>query len=117
MFHLQIQEGELGPRGQINPNSIRWRPVDDYRVHDRDVTNGKDFFTLDNTKRQIDLDEIIGDDPNDVVIGVRLRAVGAHLNLEVKFCRFDFRSGKLISPTTITYGKSNDNNENSFNIR
>lgn len=103
------------PRGEINPDSIRWKPVDDYRIHDRkDVIHGEDFFKLDHTKRQIDLDDIIGDHPNDVVIGVKFRAVGTHLNLEVKFCRFDFPSGKLISPTTVTYGKSNDNNENSF---
>lgn len=91
--------------------------MDDFRVHDRNVKNGLDFFTLDHTKRQIDLDDIIGDHPNDIVIGVKLRAVGTHVNLEVRFCRFDFRSGKLISPTTITYSKSNDNNENSFTRR
>ncbi|KAL5276194.1 hypothetical protein ACFFRR_001798 [Megaselia abdita] len=117
VFHLQIQEGQLLPRGQINPKSIQWKPVEDYRIYDRDVKSGTDFFTMDHTKRQIDLDDIIGDHKNDVVIGVKFRAIGTHLNLEVKFCRFDFSTGKLLSPKLISYGKSNDNNELSFNKR
>lgn len=117
IFHLQIQEGELLARGQINPTSLRWKPVDDYQIFDRDVANGIDFYTLDHTKRQIDLDDIVGDDSNDIVIGVKFRVVGTHLNLEVKLCKFDFSTGKLISPRTVTYWKSNDQNENSFERR
>lgn len=117
IFHLQIQEGELLPKGQINMESLRWKPLDNYRIFDSNIVNGVDFFTMDHTKRHVDLDELIGDDPDDIVIGVKFRSVGNHLNLEIKLCKFDFNSGKLDRPNKIYYWKSNDKNEFSFDRR
>ncbi|KAL5276193.1 hypothetical protein ACFFRR_001797 [Megaselia abdita] len=113
VFHLRIQEGQLLPRGMVNSSSLRWKPVDSYQIFDRDVVDGKDYHTLDHIKRIVDLDDVKADDPTHVVTGVRFRVVGTHLNLEARLCEYDFVSGKLISPRTTTYWKSNDNNENS----
>lgn len=113
VFHLQIQEGQLLPRGMINSTSLRWKPVDSYQIFDRDVVDGTDYHTLDHIKRIVDLDDVQADDPTHVVTGVRFRVFGTHLNLEARLCEYDFVSGKLISPRTTTYWKSNDNNENS----
>lgn len=58
IIHLQIQEGELGPRGNIKNGTLRWVPVDDFRITDRNVYNGKDYHTLSSDKRAIDLDNL-----------------------------------------------------------
>lgn len=111
IFHLQIQEGELLPRGNINRSSLTWKPVESYQIFDRDVRNGRDYHTLSYESRSMDLDDIYTDDNSFIVIGVRWRVVGAHLNLEAKLAEFDFKMGKLINPETNSFWKSNDNTD------
>uniref|UniRef100_A0A0A1XQQ1 CinA-like protein n=2 Tax=Zeugodacus cucurbitae TaxID=28588 RepID=A0A0A1XQQ1_ZEUCU len=111
IFHLQIQEGELLPRGNINRSSLTWKPVESYQIFDRDVRNGRDYHTLSYESRSMDLDDIYTDDNSFIVVGVRWRVVGAHLNLEAKLAEFDFKMGKLISPETNSFWKSNDNTD------
>lgn len=105
------------PRGQINQESLHWKPVDNYRISDEKVFNGVDFFTMDHNKRQMDLDELTGNESNDIVVGVKFRALLTHINLEIMLCKFDFSSGKLITPTSLFYWKSNDYSEYSLNKR
>jgi hypothetical protein len=62
VIHLQIQEAGLLPRGEINMTSVQWRPVDDYRISDSDVYNGKDYHTLSWEQRAIDLDDLVAPD-------------------------------------------------------
>ncbi|KPU75110.1 uncharacterized protein Dana_GF20993, isoform C [Drosophila ananassae] len=111
IFHLQIQEGELMPRGVINQSTLEWRPVEKYNIFDRDVKKGVDYHTLSYESRSIDLDDVNTDDNSFVVTGVRFRLVGAHLNLEAYFTEFDFKTGKLIQPEINSYWKSNDNTD------
>jgi len=111
VFHIQIQEGELMPRGSINSSSLTWKPVDDYKVFDRNVNSGLDYHTLSYESRSIDLDDIHTDDNAFVVTGVRFRVVGAHLNLEARLTEFNFELGKLISPDNTNFWKSNDNTD------
>lgn len=111
IFHLQIQEGELLPRGNINRSSLAWKPIESYQIFDRDVRNGRDYHTLSYESRSIDLDDIYTDDNSFIVVGVRWRVVGAHLNLEAKLAEFEFKMGKLISPETNSFWKSNDNTD------
>ena len=59
VIHLQIQEAGLLPRGGINMTSVKWRPVDDYRISDSNVFNGKDYHTLSWEQRAIDLDDLV----------------------------------------------------------
>lgn len=111
IFHLQIQEGKLLPRGNINRTSLTWKPVENYQIFDRDVRNGRDYHTLSYESRSMDLDDIYTDDNSFVVVGVRFRVVGAHLNVEAKLAEFDFKTGKLISPESNSFWKSNDNTD------
>ncbi|KAH8269843.1 hypothetical protein KR026_009197, partial [Drosophila bipectinata] len=117
IFHLQIQEGELMPRGVINQSSLEWKPVEKYNIFDRDVKKGVDYHTLSYESRSIDLDDVNTDDNSFVVTGVRFRLVGAHLNLEAYYTEFDFKTGKLIQPELNSYWKSNDNTDVSGGAR
>ncbi|SPP78271.1 uncharacterized protein LOC117581120 isoform X1 [Drosophila guanche] len=111
IFHLQIQEGELLPRGGINHTTLSWKPVENYNIFDRDVKKGKDYHTLSYESRSIDLDDVDTDDNSFVVTGVRFRVVGAHLNLEACYSEFDFKTGQLLQPEVNSYWKSNDNTD------
>lgn len=117
IFHLQIQEGELMPRGVINQSSLEWKPVEKYNIFDRDVKKGVDYHTLSYESRSIDLDDVNTDDNSFVVTGVRFRLVGAHLNLEAYYTEFDFKTGQLIQPEINSYWKSNDNTDVSGGAR
>ncbi|KAH8388542.1 hypothetical protein KR093_009159 [Drosophila rubida] len=98
VFHIQIQQGQLLPRGAINESTLDWIPVDDYKINDTTVMDGVDYHTLTYTSRSLDLTEIKkSDDPSFVVTGVRLGSWFG-LNLEVHFSKFDFVKGELVEP-------------------
>ncbi|XP_017113092.1 uncharacterized protein LOC108136442 isoform X1 [Drosophila elegans] len=111
IFHLQIQEGELLPRGAVNQSTLEWKPVEKYNFFDRDVKKGVDYHMLSYESRSIDLDDVNTDDNSFVITGVRFRVVGAHLNLEAYYSEFDFKTGQLIQPEANSYWKSNDNTD------
>ncbi|XP_016984536.1 uncharacterized protein LOC108048421 isoform X2 [Drosophila rhopaloa] len=111
IFHLQIQEGELLPRGAVNQSTLEWKPVENYNFFDRDVKKGADYHMLSYESRSIDLDDVNTDDNSFVITGVRFRVVGAHLNLEAYYSEFDFKTGQLIQPESNSYWKSNDNTD------
>lgn len=110
VIHLQIREGQLEPYGGINASSIRWRPVDNYSITDRNVENGRDYKTLSWEQRAIDLDDLEAP-PGHVLTGVRFRPVGTHLNLEIMVSPFNFSSGKLIKPQDQAMWIGNDNTD------
>lgn len=116
VIHIQIQEGELQTRGQINATSLNWKPVSEYKLLDRGIRNGLDYHTMSWDKRAIDLDELIAP-VNHVVTGVRMRVIGTHLNLEIRVTEADFTTGRLIDPEETSFWKSNDNTESSSNKR
>ncbi|XP_017870065.1 PREDICTED: uncharacterized protein LOC108618522 isoform X2 [Drosophila arizonae] len=112
VFHLQIQEGQLLPRGAINESTLSWKPVDEYKIYDRNVAKGIDYHTLSYESRSIDLDDIMKtDDYSFVVTGLRFRVLGAHLNLEARLTEFDFTKGELIQPEVNSVWQSNDNTD------
>ncbi|KAL9917759.1 uncharacterized protein ACN427_000395 [Glossina fuscipes fuscipes] len=117
IFHLQIQEGELLPRGNINRTSLAWKPVENYTLHDGDVHNNRDYYTLSYSARSIDLDDVQTDDNTFTVTGVRFRVISSHLNLEVCLTEFNFETGKLGHPENNSFWKSNDNTDVSGNRR
>lgn len=108
IIHLQIQEGELGPRGSVNASTLQWKPMSDYKLLDRGIKNGVDYHTLTWDKRSIDLDDLIAPSSH-VVTGVRFRKVGTHLNFEIRITEADFKSGLLMDPLTTSVWISNDN--------
>lgn len=113
IIHIQVQQGELLPRGNINASSVEWVPIQDYRLLDRGIRNGIDYFTMNWTHRAIDLDDLKSTLRKDqVVTGVRFRTLGRHLRLEVRFTEFDFNTGKLLDESTQIW-VSSENTENS----
>lgn len=97
IIHIQIQDGELLPRGLINASTVEWKPVSDYQLLDRGIRSGQDYHTMSWDKRAIDLDDLTSP-PDHVVTGVRFRVVGTHLNFEMRVTEFNFTSGRLVDP-------------------
>lgn len=62
IIHLQIQQGELAPKGNIKNGTVEWIPVDEYKITDRNIYNGQDYHTLTSERRTMDLDNLIADD-------------------------------------------------------
>ena len=59
VIHLQIQEGELLPRGGILEESVQWKDVDSFSIMDRNIENGRDYHSLAWEKRALDLDDLV----------------------------------------------------------
>lgn len=55
---MQIQEGELMPRGIINKTSLQWKPIEEFSVLDDNVKNGVDYHTLSWENRGLELDDL-----------------------------------------------------------
>lgn len=94
IIHLQIQEGELLPRANVNASTLQWKPVEDYKITDRKIFNGQDYHTLSWEKRAIDLDDLEADEGH-IMTGARFKEIGSHLNFEIYITKFDFDTGKL----------------------
>ena len=94
VIHLQIQEGTLLPYGQIDLDTLRWVPVEDYKVTNSSYHPGKDYYTLKWEERDFDLADIMVKE-GSIVTGVAFRKVGARLHLQVQATPFNFTSGKL----------------------
>ncbi|XP_038209829.1 uncharacterized protein LOC119830767 isoform X1 [Zerene cesonia] len=106
VFHLQVSEGALGPRGAVA--AAGWVPVTKFDVDDAGVRDGIDYHTLTYEKRAVDLDEL--DSPQGhVLTGVRFRMIGAHLHFEIRSTPFNYTTGRL-SPARSQW-ISNDNTE------
>jgi hypothetical protein len=113
IIHLQIQEGKLLPRGNIDLTTVHWVPVEDYKITDKNTINGQDYHTLTWEKRAVDLDDLVADD-GYVVTGVRFKMIGSHLNFEIYITPFDFETGQLIDPATKSLYKDNPNTDSSL---
>lgn len=68
IIHLQIQEGELTSRANIDNSTLRWVPLEDYHVSDKNVKNKVDFHKLTWEERTLDLDDLTADG-NQVMTG------------------------------------------------
>ncbi|XP_044728255.1 uncharacterized protein LOC123291881 isoform X2 [Chrysoperla carnea] len=113
IIHLQIQQGELLPKGRINEATLEWVPVDKYSILDSGVVSGEDYHTLTWESRAIDLDDL-ETKPNHIVTGVRFRKVGSHLNFEIQARPFNFSTGLLVDPKNQYEWISNDNTDASL---
>ncbi|XP_034116996.1 uncharacterized protein LOC117576392 [Drosophila albomicans] len=97
IFHLQIQQGQLLPRGVINESTVHWKPVHDYYISGWNVKQGVDYHAMSYHSRAIDLGDV--DNRNDVsfvVTGVQFVLINGKLKLRVVFSKFDFESGKVM---------------------
>ncbi|RZF33110.1 hypothetical protein LSTR_LSTR013281 [Laodelphax striatellus] len=112
VIHLQIQEGELMPKGLINESSVHWVSLEDYSVGQPDSRPGIDYHMMSWDQRALDLDDIVA--PSGYVMtGVKFRKLGTHLNLEVRMTPFNFTTGQLIKPHKKSEWISNDNTDGS----
>ncbi|KAL7729796.1 hypothetical protein ACLKA6_014660 [Drosophila palustris] len=109
VFHLQIQQGKLLPFGVIDETTLDWKPLDEYHIDDKNIAEGVDYHTMDYSSRSIDLDNIMNTGDNSfVVTGICFRVLGSHLFLMARFCKFDFKTGKLLQPEINCKWQSND---------
>ncbi|KAH8302666.1 hypothetical protein KR044_009323 [Drosophila immigrans] len=96
IFHIQIQQGQLLPRGAINASTLEWVPVDDFKLDDFNVIEGIDYHTMSYEKRRINLDEIVfRDGRTHLVVGVGFSLWKQRLELEVLVSRLNFEEGKI----------------------
>ncbi|KAK3867338.1 hypothetical protein Pcinc_027195, partial [Petrolisthes cinctipes] len=109
VIHLQIQEGQALPQGQVNTTSLHWVPVEPISIISTAYTEGTHYKKLSFVDRSIDLDRLDGP-LEHVVTGVRFRMLGSHLNLELQITPVNFTTGEL-SPHR-SYWISNDNTPN-----
>ncbi|XP_027850312.2 uncharacterized protein LOC114129706 isoform X2 [Aphis gossypii] len=118
MFHLQAQEGVLGPRGTIHESTRQWIEVPgfEFSFKNKTLKDGVDYHKLTYEARTIDIDSVLAPE-NTVVTGVKFRKIGSHLNIEVRVTLFDFITGKLIEPELKSYWIGNENTELSANPR
>ena len=94
VIHLQVQEGRLLPYGQIDVDSVRWVPLEDYSVLDKTYRDGKDYYTFKWDQRHLDLADIMAEE-GSVVTGVAFKKVDTRLHLQVQTTPFNFITGKL----------------------
>lgn len=113
IIHLQIQQGKLLPRGNIDLSTVEWVPVEEYKITDYNIFNGQDYHTMTWEQRSIDLDDLYADE-GSVVTGIRFKKIGSHLNFEIFTTPFNFSTGVLIDPIQRSVWKDNSNTEVSF---
>ncbi|XP_063904384.1 uncharacterized protein LOC135123546 [Zophobas morio] len=99
-IHLQIQEGRILPHGQINIDSVRWIPVEDYNVMNKTYEDDKDYYTLKWEQREFDLVDIFAKE-GSVVTGVAFENFYGRLHLKVLTNPYNFKTGSLGLNTTL----------------
>ncbi|XP_045478276.1 uncharacterized protein LOC123683340 isoform X2 [Harmonia axyridis] len=108
IIHLQIQQGTLEEFGNVDPNSLTWKHVDNYTISDRSVYSGKDYHIMTWEKRSLDLDDLEADQDH-VLTGIKFKEIGSHLNFEIHTTPFNYTTGKL-DPTKSVW-KDNPNTD------
>ncbi|XP_066151751.1 uncharacterized protein [Euwallacea fornicatus] len=96
IMHLQIQEGKLLPYGYIDNNTVRWVPVEEYKITNDGVYNMKDYFTMTYENRQMAMDDIELSENDLVMTGVRFQFIDNQIRLQIHANKFDFESGKIL---------------------
>nr|ACE75299.1 conserved hypothetical protein [Glyptapanteles indiensis] len=110
MFHLQIEQGELGSFGEIVPGTAEWKELGDFQYDSAgegsfSIKKGEKFVKLTEfvdfsfvalDQRTINLDELFAND-GQVLIGVRFIYNGMDdaFELQVKSWPVDIRTGEL----------------------
>lgn len=104
VIHIQIQEGKVQPRGSIDETSIRWRPVDTFRVEN--AAPGVDYHTMTYEQRAMDLDDLQAPE-GYVLTGIRFRRIGTHINPEILATPLDMETGGLRHEGSLWLGNDN----------
>lgn len=59
ILYLQIQEGKLLPYGMIDSATVKWVPVENYKIKNSSIFEGKDYHRLTWLDRRLDLQTIM----------------------------------------------------------
>jgi hypothetical protein len=102
IIHLQVQEGQLLPKGQIDPDTIRWIPPENYSISDAGLT-ANTYFEVSLENRSLDLRDVMADE-GFVITGVGFRNEG-RLKLEIQTTPFNFTTGELTNPENLSVTK------------
>uniref|UniRef100_A0A146MEH4 Uncharacterized protein n=1 Tax=Lygus hesperus TaxID=30085 RepID=A0A146MEH4_LYGHE len=113
IIHLQVQEGELLPHGEINETTVKWVPVKEFGIKDEGVEKGRDYHMLTWEHRALDLDDIQLPQGH-LLTGIRIRRLGGHMNLEVQGTEFNYTSGTLTHNGSKSQWFGNDNTDGAF---
>ncbi|KAJ8915969.1 hypothetical protein NQ315_016646 [Exocentrus adspersus] len=104
IIHIQIQEGKLLPYGYIDNSTIRWVPIDDYKITDNGIKNGIDFHTMNYINRTMYLDDLVINEAHHIITGVRFEYVDNHLRFEIYVSNFNFDNGTVLDGAYYIYG-------------
>ena len=94
VVHIQIKQGKLLPGGLIDVDTTHWKPIENYSISDRTLTNGKDFHTITGKEKTVLLDDLDMLE-NHVLTGLKFGRQNGFLKLEIRVTHFDFATGKL----------------------
>ncbi|XP_044582932.1 uncharacterized protein LOC123263952 [Cotesia glomerata] len=110
MFHLQIEQAELGPFEKIVPDTEEWKELGDFQYDPADegsfsmkkgeefvkLTEFVDFSFVTLDQRTINLDALFAD-PGQVLIGARFvfNVMEDAFELQIKSWPVDLKTGKL----------------------
>ncbi|XP_065556125.1 uncharacterized protein LOC136024620 isoform X1 [Artemia franciscana] len=109
VVHIQIQEGKSLPRGSVNASSMQWRPVEPITPNDDStalINKYSDYATLTYEERALDLDHLMAPQGH-VVIGLRFRRLGGHINLEMQVAPIEFFNGWVDYGSAVWIGNDN----------
>ncbi|XP_060651516.1 uncharacterized protein LOC132788201 [Drosophila nasuta] len=94
IFHLQIQQGELLPRGLINESAVEWKPVENYEIDYLEFTNtGMLADVAQSTIPYIDIQDVASIPP------VALAGIGIYY-------KYRGLNGGFVAPQIISYDLS-----------
>ena len=123
VFHIQIQQGVLGPEGTIDPKTVSWKPIksipdikqfSDYHFKKSTSPDTYDYeewvsfpknkhvYSIKWDQKIVFLDDIEpqilkkNKDTDQVVTGLRFKQAGSELRLEVETIPFDYATGQLL---------------------
>ena len=68
IIHLQVQEGQLVEHGVIKPDTVKWLPIDKFKIFDAGVHMYQDYMTLSFDNRKVNIDQLEGQN-QEVVTG------------------------------------------------
>jgi len=107
IIYPQVQEATALPEGGIDETTRAWVAPKEIAFSDLDnLIANPNVFTMSYEKRAMDMDELQAPEGH-VLTGVKLRALGGHLNLEIRVTPIKFQKGDLMADRSTWIGNDN----------
>ncbi|CAL4125405.1 unnamed protein product [Meganyctiphanes norvegica] len=107
VIHLQIQQGQALPQGQVNTTTLEWQQVEQINVHSSSHQDGLHFKKLSFEYRTMDLDTLTGLN-NHVVTGIRFRSLEKRMHIEIQVNPINFTTGEIEAFNGVWVNNGND---------